>query len=133
MKARLTENPKDWRDFTGSICLMAVLITGMMRWKGRVPTETVGWVAAVGATVYLTAWWRPRWFRCFYRTVKPVMHGIGQVMGLVILTAFYLVVLTPVGLLLRLTGKRLFDLGWGRQETTYWKKRSGSGSSHRMF
>ena len=46
----------------------------------------------------------PRWFRGFYRAGMTVSFHFGQVVGKVLLTVFFFLFLTPLGLLLRLMG-----------------------------
>jgi len=48
---------------------------------------------------------------------------LGRVMSRVVLTAGFFLVLTPVGLLARASGKRFLDLRLDRSASSYWRRR----------
>jgi multisubunit Na+/H+ antiporter MnhG subunit len=58
---------------------------------------------------------------------------IGQVIGKVILIFFFLIIVTPMGLLLRLMGKDLLQLKRTPQKTTYWQKAKNQRNFDQMF
>ncbi|MBU9889883.1 MAG: hypothetical protein KTQ49_08470 [Candidatus Omnitrophica bacterium] len=60
--------------------------------------------------------------------LKPLQKGwmtlailMGWVMTRVLLSALFYLVLTPIGLILRLTGKDLLDLRFPAQDPSFWK------------
>jgi len=63
---------------------------------------------------------RPKWFRGFYRAGMTISFHVGQAIGVVLLTFFFLVVLTPIGLALRLLGKDLLRLKRRPGARSYW-------------
>lgn len=75
----------------------------------------------------------PRWFRGFYRAGMTVSFHVGQVIGRVLLTLFFLLALTPLGLLLRLCGKDLLKTKPNRSATTYWHPAKTSTQFDRQF
>ena len=48
---------------------------------------------------------------------------MGFVMSRVILTLLYYLVLTPIGLLAKIVGKKFMPIGFDKNATTYWEKR----------
>ena len=64
-----------------------------------------------------------------------VALAIGWVMSRVVLTLVFAVVLTPLALVARLTGKRFLALGPDRTASTYWVRRKpGAGGRYdRMY
>jgi hypothetical protein len=62
----------------------------------------------------------PRALKYPYLAWMTMAFAIGFVMARVILTVFFFVLLTPIGLLARLFGKDFLSLKWDRQATSYW-------------
>ena len=75
---------------------------------------------------------QPRWFRGFYRVGMTANFRVGQALGWVWLTLFFLVVLTPLGLLLRAFGKDLLSMK-RRKTDTYWRAARPPGGFDRQF
>jgi hypothetical protein len=76
---------------------------------------------------------RPGWFRGFYRGGMTVSFHIGQVIGRILLTVFFLIVVTPLGLLLRLSGKDLLQLKRPTGANSYWRAAKTGNQFDRMF
>jgi len=133
MKLKLKENPREWSKFA---TVMMVFCSGVsaVLWRQEVISREVffGWVAGFGVVAWV-AWLWPKPFRGFYRRGMTVTFHVGQVVGTVMLTVFYLVVMTPLGLALRLFGKDLLALKKQEGEKTYWKKARGGEHFERQF
>ena len=54
-------------------------------------------------------------------------------MGKVILGAFYILAVTPLGLLLRLSGKDLLDMRRDKSRVSYWKEARKRGKLEQQF
>jgi hypothetical protein len=76
-----------------------------------------GSVAAAVALVALLA--RPLWMRFFAAWMK-MAEGMSWVMTRVILGLFFFLVVTPVGLVMRLLGKGPLDVAWRDGKPSYW-------------
>lgn len=61
--------------------------------------------------------------RPFHKLWMMLALLMGFVMSRVILTLLYYVVLTPIGLLAKLVGKKFMPLGFDKNVPTYWEKR----------
>jgi len=65
----------------------------------------------------------PRALKYFYVAWMSVAFALGFVMAHVILTLLFLLVITPMGLVARLTGKDFLSLKLDRAAKTYWLPR----------
>ena len=132
MKLKLKENPREWSKFTTVMAFIAVVLIAVL-WRREVLGRELFWgLAGLLAGVTLLAWLRPGPFRGFYRVGMRFSFHVGQVMGAVMLTVFFLVVMTPLGLLLRLCGKDLLGLK-RRDAGSYWRESRTSDDFDRQF
>ena len=127
MKLKLKENPKEWLKFTA---VMGVMV-GVLSFLLYRPAFPIVLGVCLASLIVCAA--RPRWFRGFYRAGMTVSFHIGQVMGRILLTVFFLVVVTPMGLLLRLLGKDLLQLKRPAGANTYWRPAKTANQFDRMF
>ena len=133
MKLKLKENPNEWRKFTAVMAGALAVLAWLLQARGILPRAWLvgGW--AVLASAVVLSLLAPRWFRGFYRVGMTVSFHIGQAMGKVLLTLFFLLVLTPLGLLLRLFGQDLLKLKRNRTATTYWQPTKTNREFDRLF
>ncbi len=61
--------------------------------------------------------------RPFHKLWMMLALLMGFVMSRVILTILYYIVLTPIGLLAKIVGKKFMPLGFDKKASTYWEKR----------
>lgn len=133
MQPKLKENPREWQKFAVVLAVMVGLATWLLSRRGWVPCDA--WIP-IGIVIFLIpalALIRPRWFRPVYRGGMTVSFHIGQVMGKVMLTVFFLFVVTPLGLTLRLTGKDLLAMRRIPDATTYWHPARPASKLDQMF
>lgn len=130
---RLKENPREWQKFTLVMGVVANLVTWIVWWKGGLALTLPLVVAAMALAAVVAALIQPRWFRGFYRGGMTVSFQIGQLIGKVLLTLFFLLLVTPLGLLLRLLGKDLLELKSKPQETSGWRPAKNNRDFDRMF
>lgn len=133
MKLRLKEDPREWRKFGLSSALVLALLTGLACWRGWVsPTAAVAVLTGLLAVALVAGAW-PRGLRGPYRLGMKVSHALGRVVAPLVLGLIFLLVLTPLGLLLRLLGKDLLRLRRDPGATTYWQPVTGSRDLRKMF
>jgi hypothetical protein len=133
MKLKLKEDPTEWRNFT-LICCAAVLVLCAVAARSAVVGRewtTAGCVVAAAAG--LVAIWHPPAFRGFYRGIMAVSFRIGQVMGKVILGIVYLLVVTPLGLAMRVAGKDPLQRRGKREKESYWREARPVGDFEKLF
>ncbi|WP_415910305.1 hypothetical protein [Oleiharenicola sp. Vm1] len=98
-------------------------------WIGLVPVA----VAAAGAGLGLFLWAVPAAARPFYLAWHCLVACIDAVVTTGLLTAMYLLVLTPVALGLRLAGRRAFRKTWDRAAKSYWRDAEPAPEPSRYF
>ena len=64
--------------------------------------------------------------RPFHKLWMMLALLMGFVMSRVILTILYYIVLTPIGLLAKIVGKKFMPLGFDKNASTYWEKRENT-------
>lgn len=133
MKLKLKEDPKEWRKTALLSAAGLALWSALLRWR-RVLSPPA-WIAAlvILALVMLCAVIWPRAFRGYYRVSSRIGFWISQTIGQVLLAIFFLFVLTPVGLVLRMCGKDLLRLKRPPESATYWNKAKETSPLDRMF
>ena len=132
MSLKLKEDPKEWLKFTTALGVAVGALTVLL-WTRQILSQTVlTCVLLLASATLLICWVRPKWFRPVYRVGMTVSFHIGQVIGRILLAIFFCLVLTPMGLLLRLWGKDLLVLR-RKTATTYWHSSRTSDRFDRQF
>jgi hypothetical protein len=93
-------------------------IGGWMLYRGR---ELAPWICiGIGSFALVCSTILPGvWLRLFRLWMK-LAEGLSFVMTRVILSVFFFLILTPLGLVMRLIGKRPLDLKYKDGKSTYW-------------
>ena|ERR1041385_4123966 len=133
MKPKLKENPKDWLKFTVVCCVVGTLIVEAVAKRGVIRRDLEWPLFGVLLGTLLLCLVKPGWFRGFYRLGMTVSFYIGQVVSRVLLTILFLLVFTPLGLLLRLFGKDLLHLKRKAPGESYWQKVERTQNLDRQF
>ena len=133
MKLKLKEDPKEWRKAALLSALGLAMLSSLLRWRRVLPNA--GWLAvlAVLALVAAAACLRPRLFRGHYRFTHKLGFHASQYVGYFLLGLFFLVVLTPMGLVLRALGKDPLRLKRPAKDKTCWTEAKESGPLDRLF
>ncbi len=133
MSLKLKEDPREWMKFTAAIAVSVGALTVLL-WKRQIVSQTVLTFAMLLASAALSICLvRPGWFRRAYRVGMTVSFHLGQVVGKIVLAVFFWLVLTPMGLLLRLWGKDLLAMRRRTESTTYWQPARISDQFDRQF
>jgi hypothetical protein len=130
---KLKEKPIEWIKFTAVMGLFVNIILWMLWWREGLPIAVPMTAAVLALLAVIMAAFRPYWFRGFYRGGMTVSFHIGQVIGKIMLTLFFFLFVTPLGLLLRLLGKDLLLLKKTPDEKTYWHPAKNNREFDRMF
>lgn len=109
------------RKFGFTIAGVLLVLTLLLLWRGRSTAPVWGTVALAfllaGALV-------PGWLGPFHRVWLSFSIVLGAIMTPLMLTIFFFAVVTPVGLLQRLFGKRVVELRFRTGEESYWLERA---------
>ena len=117
---QLKTGPRDLRKFgllVGGV-LAALGILYLLRHKGVYPWFLIPGVVLLAFGVVL-----PRVLKHVYIAWMTLTIMLGFVMARVLLTLFFVLVITPLGLVARLFGKDFLNLKLDRQAATYWIRR----------
>ncbi len=112
--------PKKIRDFGITFFVVFVLIGGILLYKGR----TFGYVGfGLGLLFLASGIWAPGTLRPFYRTWMGLSVVLGFFASRFILCVLFYLVLTPIGMIMRLFGKDFLNQRWDKEAQSYWIKK----------
>jgi hypothetical protein len=133
MKLKLKEEPKEWRKAAWMSTLGLTVFSSLLRWRHVLPLAPYGFILCCLAGLVLVAAWRPRWFRGYYRFSSKMGHFMSQVAGRLVLGLLFFLVVTPLGLCLRMLGKDPLRLRRPTGVESYWSEARPSSSLDRLF
>jgi hypothetical protein len=133
MKFNLKDEPKEWRKTTLLTALGLALISSLLRWRGVVADKMFLSILAVLVSIAVAALFQPRWFRGYHLLSMRLGLAISQFIGYVALILFFIFILTPIGLVLRLLGKDVLQLKPPHNARTYWQPGKASSPLDRLF
>ena len=132
MKLKLKEEPNEWLKFTVVVAVAVSSVAFLLNRRKIIDLEGIAILGITLVAAVIACAIRPRWFRGFYRAGMTASFHVGQMMGRVLLTFFFLLALTPLGLFLRLLGKDLLAMKY-RKADTYWHSAKTSNQFDRQF
>jgi len=120
-------NKKEWRKFgTGLSLIMAAI--GILQ---VIYSHERGWyILGAAATVFLVSWIVPVILKPVFILFSYIGFIMGWVMTRVILTVLFYLVLTPVGLIAKLSGKSFLPMELNKSGQSYWVDISGERKEH---
>jgi len=133
MRLHFKEDPKEWRKAALLFLIGPCALVCVLRWRGVVSWRFLVEVLLFIALVALCACLRPRWFRGYYRFTTWLGFHAVEIFGKLLLTALFFLVLTPLGWIMRCTGKDLLQLDSSPQEQTFWQRARRDDSLDRMY
>jgi hypothetical protein len=118
MQEQAVKTPRQLRRFGLVMAVPLGLIAAVMAWKGRTWWPAMAGAAAAFALLGLA----------FPRLLGPVERAwmrfalvLSRITTTVLLALTFVLLITPLGLLLRLLGKRPLALSFDKRATTYWR------------
>lgn len=133
MKLDLKDEPKEWRKSALLAALGLAMFSSVLRWRHILGNRSWLLALAVLAVAGIAALVQPRWFRGYHRFSMRVGFAFSQVLGRILLMVFFLLVLTPIGFILRLAGKDLLQLKRPPNAGTCWQSAKNPGPLDRLF
>ena len=116
---QLKTGPRDLRKFGllvgGVLAALGILY---LRRKARYP-----WFLILGIVLLAFGVVLPRVLKYVYIAWMTLAIALGFLMAHVILTLFFFLIITPLGLVARLVGKDFLNLKLDKQAATYWIRR----------
>ena len=105
----------------GFPCIALVfLLVGFLR-EPHVITALPLWLGGVGLSAGVIFWLLPQISKPFYLVWYSLACFMGLVIGNLIFSLVYYLVLTPIGLAMRMLGRDPLQKGFDRSAATYWK------------
>jgi hypothetical protein len=98
-------------------------VLGLLWWARGKPYFASALTPGVALVALGLAW--PRALKYLYIAWMTLAIVLGFVVSTVLLTLFFFLVITPIGLVARLCGKDFLSLKLDRQAPTYWLRREG--------
>jgi hypothetical protein len=133
MRLHLKEEPREWRK-AGLLGLVGpVVIIGILRYRDAISRTSLGVALTCIALAAWCAWSRPRWFRSYYRFTATLGFYVIQAFGKVVLAAFFFLILTPLGWIMRVFGKDFLQLKSPPDRQTFWHPARPDGSLDSMY
>jgi hypothetical protein len=117
---KLDRSPRALRRF-GIILGAALLLLGKLLFLGG---NAGGPFLSIGALLLLAAAFAPSILRYVYKPWMTLAFAMSWLATRVILTLLYFLIVTPIGLLQRLCGKRPLEFRFKSDETSYWQPRA---------
>ena len=133
MKLRFKEDPKEWRKQALLTAFGLALVSTLLRWRKELTPHLWLAVLTFAAAFAAVAILKPAWFRGYYRLAMRFGYFFSKIFGWVALVSFFFLVLTPVGLILRLAGKDPLQLKRPLKATTYWQPAREPNPLDRLF
>ncbi len=133
MKLKLKEEPKEWRKAAWMSALGLAVFSSLLRWRRVLPVAAWVLVLCALAALAVAAAVRPRWFRGYYRFSAKLGFAISQTAGRIVLALFFFIIVTPLGLVLRLLGKDPLRLRHPVGAASYWSEVRRKSSLEQLF
>ena len=108
----------DLRKFGITIGVILLIIAGFLFWKEK---ESFQILLAFGITFCIFGIVIPFILKPIYWVWMIFSIILGWIMTRVILSLLFYIILTPIGLILRLFGKQFLELRWDKSKKSYWK------------
>jgi hypothetical protein len=117
----IKETKKDLRKFGLTVGSVLVLIAAVLFYFEK---SSSVYFAVIGAVLILTAVIYPKILKLLNKIWMGLAVLLGFVMSRVIIAILFYLVLTPIGLLAKLFGKKFMDLKYDKSAESYWEIRS---------
>ena len=106
-----------------TVGVVLILVSLLLWYLGK---NSFMYFSIVGGLFVILAFIAIPVLRPFHKLWMMLALLMGFVMSRVILTILYYIVLTPIGLLAKIVGKKFMPLGFDKKASTYWEKRENT-------
>lgn len=119
LELKLTATDKEARVFAGCQLVLACLVGWWLVGRGY---QTAAYVLiAASGVVAIVGLVKPRWTAPLYAGWMLAAFPVGWVMSYVVASVVYFAVVTPIGLVARLTGRDAMGRRFDPHAPTYWR------------
>lgn len=128
----LNPTKKELRTF-GLCALAFTCLVGWIIFRRGGSTSTIATVVGIGVALAGIGLTIPQALRPVWVVLMVVNYPIGWVVTHVVMAFIFYLVVTPVGVIMRLTGRDPMERAFDRLAKTYWKPRRSDPNSSRYF
>ena len=111
----------DIRNVGITVGIILLIISGFLLWKEK---ESYQIFSGIGITLSLIAIAIPSVLKPVYWMWMVFATILGGVMTRIILSLLFYIILTPIGLISRLFGRKFLELKWNHSQKSYWNMRT---------
>lgn len=111
----------EFRKFGITIGLFLMILSGFLFWRGK---ESFEILLVTGTVLLVLGLLIPVVLKPVYWIWMVLAIILGWIITRVILSLLFYIVITPIGVLSRLSGNRFLDLKWDKSKSTYWNYRT---------
>ncbi len=123
-RAQTVKGPSD-KSFGRTFFVVFSVLAGIFAWKANL---ALGAGFAAAAVVFLAlAYLAPRLLRPLNRAWLAFGLVLHRIVNPTVMGLLFFVVITPIGLLMRLSGKDPLSLRWDAEAASYWIRRDPPG------
>jgi hypothetical protein len=133
MKLVYQEAPEEWRKSALLTALGLALLISLLCWRGHLSMHHWSGLAGLILIGVIAAVQRPRWFRGSYRFSLWLGFHSSQFAGRGILLLFFILIITPLGWMLRFSGKDLLQIKRPGKAVTFWHPSKESSPLDRLY
>jgi hypothetical protein len=133
MKLRLKEEPKEWRKNAWLTLVGLAVVSTILHWRRVLSGTTWLGIVSVCVVAAVLAGAKPGLFRGYYRFSMRLGFALSQMAGKVVLALFFIIVITPLGIVLRCFGKDPLRLRRPGKESSCWSEVKKSTSLDQMY
>jgi len=120
----------DWRKFGVGLSIILVVIGTVQLLTG---SSLYRWTYLVAGMILLAALFLPVILKPLYILFSYIGFVLGWIMTRVILSVLFFLIITPIGLISRLVGKRYLQTGFRTGDETYWETVRDSNPSRQHY
>ncbi len=125
-------SPKELRVFA----VLQLVFFSIVAWAVQQRAGSAGWAVAIlvaTAIIGLVGLIKPRWLRLIYVVWMAAVFPIGLVVSHLLMAAVFYLVVTPIGLIMRLLGRDPMHRKLDREAATYWQPRHPARGTRGYF
>ena len=117
----------------GVVILAALCLLGALLWWQSGSIGVAIWLGGTGAGLSLVYYAMPPLRRVIYSLWMTAVFPIGWLISHILLAAIYYLLFTPVGLVMRISGRDLMRRRFDPSAASYWIEESPSGDPAEYF
>lgn len=123
-----TKSIKELRRFGLAFGTAMTILGSLLLWRGKAAAP---WVLGLAVFAILSGVLAPRVLRPLEMVLAGLLRAVMTAVTYVVLTLAYFFVFTPIGLLVKLTGRDLLDRRFPTDEKSYWQSVEVDGPATR--